>query len=185
MSQGIQPLTLVVMAGAPGSGKTTLALALSRALGWPVVDKDTLKSPLLEVGVPEKLAGHASYELLFEVGRDLLLRQGFSVILDSPAGYPIVIRKAEALAREAGAILKFVLCLADYAVREERLAMREKRRSQWTTAAANLDHGDEQWSRLLPADSLFVRTDQEASDLMPSVIRYLCDVAGRNSPHTR
>jgi predicted ATPase len=32
--------TLVLMVGLPGAGKSTLALALGRALGWPVVDKD-------------------------------------------------------------------------------------------------------------------------------------------------
>ncbi|MGH2530720.1 MAG: AAA family ATPase [Thermomicrobiales bacterium] len=175
MSQPGPPLTLVVMAGPPGSGKSTLALALSRELGWPVVDKDSLKSPLLEVGVPEKMAGHASYELLFEVGRDLLVRQGFSVILDSPAGYPIVIRKAEELAREVGARLRFVLCLADYDLRARRLAAREKRRSQWTTLAGNADDGSVTWESLLPADALRVRTDREESNLLPDLMRSICE----------
>lgn len=175
MTASPQPLTLVVMAGPPGSGKTTLALALSRELGWPVVDKDTLKSPLLEVGVPETLAGQASYELMFEVGRDLLLCQGFSVILDSPAGYPIVIQKATDLAHEAGARLKFVLCRADYAVREARLAARTKRRSQWTTVPGNRDDGSETWEALLPADALRVRTDREFVDLVPAILLYICE----------
>ncbi|MEO7077131.1 MAG: AAA family ATPase [Ktedonobacterales bacterium] len=70
------------MAGLPGAGKTTLALG--RALGWPVVDKDTLKSSLLDGDVPEELAGPASYKLLLAMGRDLCARQGLTVILDSP-----------------------------------------------------------------------------------------------------
>lgn len=41
--------TLVVMAGLSGAGKSTLALALGRALGWPVLDKDSIKAPLLEL----------------------------------------------------------------------------------------------------------------------------------------
>src|SRR5579884_3196748 len=57
--------TLVLMAGAPGAGKTTLALAVGRALGWPVVDKDTLKSVLLTAAIANEVAGATSYRLLY------------------------------------------------------------------------------------------------------------------------
>ena len=166
-------LTLVLMAGPPGSGKTTLALMLSRALGWPVVDKDTLKSPMLKAGVPEDIAGPASYDLMFEVGRDLLVRQGLSAILDSPAGYPEVIERAEELARDAGAGLNVVLCLADRDVRNRRLAGRVSEASQWTMDTEILDDGSERWLPLVPASSFTIRTESEVEGLVPSVIEYL------------
>jgi predicted kinase len=56
--------TLVLLAGLSGSGKTTLALAIGKRLGWPVLDKDSVRSPLLELGAPEELAGQASYVVL-------------------------------------------------------------------------------------------------------------------------
>ena len=69
--KGVTPQpTLVLMAGPPGAGKTTLALAIGHARGWPVIDKDTLKSAMLTVGVAEALAGPGSYELLNDLGRD-------------------------------------------------------------------------------------------------------------------
>ena len=37
------PLWLIVMRGLAGSGKSTLARALSRDLGWPLIDKDDIK----------------------------------------------------------------------------------------------------------------------------------------------
>ncbi len=162
-----------MMAGPPGSGKTTLALELSRLLGWPTVDKDTLKSPMLESGIPEEIAGRASYELMFEVGRDLLIRQGFSVILDSPAGYPTVIERAHALAGKAGAGLRFVLCLADAPLRNARLAGRTARPSQWSADTGTLDDGTERWGALLPPDALRIHTDVPRSELIPQILRYL------------
>jgi shikimate kinase len=39
-------LTLVLMAGLPGAGKSTLASALSRELDWHVIDKDRHKELL-------------------------------------------------------------------------------------------------------------------------------------------
>ncbi|MBV9692045.1 MAG: histidine phosphatase family protein [Ktedonobacteraceae bacterium] len=44
-------LTLVLMAGLPGTGKTTLAAELGRRLQWLVVDKDMLKLSLLQSGM--------------------------------------------------------------------------------------------------------------------------------------
>jgi predicted kinase len=72
--------TLVLMAGMPGAGKTALAVGIGQALGWPVIDKDSLKSPLLAAGVAEEVAGSVSYALLLELGWDLLARQRLSVI---------------------------------------------------------------------------------------------------------
>lgn len=43
----ISPPTLVMFAGLPGTGKSTLALALGKSLGWPVIDKDILNAVLL------------------------------------------------------------------------------------------------------------------------------------------
>jgi hypothetical protein len=42
-------LPVVVVAGVAGSGKTTLGHALSRAIGLPVLDLDSLTNPLLDV----------------------------------------------------------------------------------------------------------------------------------------
>ena len=82
---------LILMAGLPGSGKSTLALAVGRRLNWPVIDKDTVKSGLLDLGAEEELAAQASYVLLHEFARDLVVGQGLSVVLDTPSSYERVI----------------------------------------------------------------------------------------------
>ena len=59
-----------------------LALALSLELGWPSLDKDTLLSFLLTASLADNELGYLTYELLSTLGRDLLVEQRLSVILD-------------------------------------------------------------------------------------------------------
>jgi predicted kinase len=48
-----QPAPLVIVSGAPGSGKTTLATRLSQDLGLPMLDRDALKEALADaIGHP-------------------------------------------------------------------------------------------------------------------------------------
>jgi len=44
----VHPDGLVIVAGMPGSGKTTLARALSKELGLPLISKDTIKEALFD-----------------------------------------------------------------------------------------------------------------------------------------
>jgi predicted kinase len=78
---------LVIVAGAPGSGKTTLAQRLASEIRLPLLMRDELKEILYEtLGVPDRQRsvelGAASYQLLYSVaGR--LLQAGVGAVLES------------------------------------------------------------------------------------------------------
>ena len=70
--------SLVIVSGAPGSGKTTLAAPLAARLGLPLFAKDTIKEPLHDVlGNPgeehaawSRKLGAAAMELLWRLAAD-------------------------------------------------------------------------------------------------------------------
>jgi predicted kinase len=165
--------TLVLMASLPGAGKTTLALALARALDWPVIDKDTLKSPLVVAGIANELAGPTAFELLFAVGRDILVRQGRSVILDSPALYAICIEQAQRIAAEGDADLKVLLCLAESGVRNARMAARQPLPSQLGSDRASTLEQDRARFAHLPADTCTLDSARPLSTLVEKALAYV------------
>ena len=113
------------MAGLPGTGKTTLAYALSRALNWHVIDKDKLKEILLQHKWNEDIVGIATYDLAFDIARNVLEKQRASIILDSAALHTFILEKALKLVELIpGARLKIILCIADRITRDDRLRKR-------------------------------------------------------------
>src|SRR5437868_2435858 len=90
---------LVVFAGLPGTGKSTLSAHAARMLGCPLFVKDELEATLRRNGIgPEQHSGWAAYELLTTLGEGQL-RLGQSAILDSTATF----ERVRAAWREAAA----------------------------------------------------------------------------------
>lgn len=168
-----QDLTLVLMAGMPGTGKTALALALGQTWGWPVIDKDSLKSPLLTGGVSEELAGPASYTLMLEIAQDLLVKQHLSVILDSPGRVPFVLEQVKEMTERVGAHLKIIRCEAPRQLRNLRLISREARPSQWGKDAGLSDEEEREMFAHFPTDTLILDTSCPLEDCMASAYAYV------------
>jgi predicted kinase len=118
------------MAGHPGSGKSNVARGIQKATGAVLLDKDVVKSPMVELDVPDEIAGPLNYAVFMALGRSIS-EQGHSVILDSPAYYPIIIEQGKAMAEDAGADYYIIECYCDdKAELARRLAHRETMPSQ-------------------------------------------------------
>jgi predicted kinase len=164
---------LVLMAGLPGSGKSTLALAVGRHLGWPVLDKDTVKSTLLSIDAEEELAAKASYVLLDELARDFMVGQGLSVVLDTPASYEVVFETTQQIAEDAGGSLLVVLCEAPRAIRAERLQSRERRPSHVVAIDDEAEVVIEARFEQLPPGTLRVSTEGAPDALVQKIVSVL------------
>lgn len=120
----------IQMSGTPGSGKTTLATALSKELNAVIIDHDITKTALLISDIPTDIAGKASYNVLFALAPHLL-RQGHSVIFDSPCLYDNILIQGQAFAKEAGAEYRYIECqVKDFKELDRRLRIRESSISQ-------------------------------------------------------
>ncbi|MCP3881775.1 MAG: ATP-binding protein [Sulfitobacter sp.] len=120
---------MIQMAGAPGTGKTTLARGLARYFAAAVIDLDVVKTACLDSGVAWQLAGASAYESLYELCRDNLTY--VPVIVDAPSYYEILPIRLSEIAAQAQATHVFVECVCDdLAEVDRRLRNRARLRSQ-------------------------------------------------------
>lgn len=165
-------LTLVLMAGLKGAGKTTLTKALSQKLRWPYIDRDGFKEKLTKGAVKEEESRDIAYELALEAARILIVR-GASVILDSSALYDPIVPEAQRIVRStADAQLKIILCGVDDEVRYERI---RKKLGQDAVISDDPVTRNEylQYYKRLPSDKLELDTSQPLDRCLAVALDYL------------
>lgn len=105
---------LLIVTGAPATGKTTLAASLGSHFRLPVLSKDLVKEALLESAAPRSLedsqrVGKAAFNVLFAVARELL-DVGVSLVLEAPFRHGISEPDLKSLVD--GAVAAVVVCTA-------------------------------------------------------------------------
>jgi len=122
----VQP-SVVVVSGPPGSGKTSLAAALSTRLGWPVVSRDAVKAGMIDAErrqepppLGDPLAVKA-YEVMYEIARRHV-ECGVSVIVES--AFRVDLSKPELEAMTEGAEVRQIACYCPIELLIERFDAR-------------------------------------------------------------
>ena len=116
--------TLIVLSGLPGSGKSTVAEGLSRALSIPLFSIDPIEAAMWRGGLSKDQTGIAAYDVAIALA-DEHLRLGHSVIID--AVNPIEAPRAawRSLAAKHRAEMKIIECVCgDEAVHRRRIEAR-------------------------------------------------------------
>lgn len=132
---------LVLFKGHPGVGKSTLARAVCRQLGWPLIDKDDARDCLQQLPADVE-ANQLSYDIMFSYA-STQLQLGLSTVLDCPFARVCLYDRAQALARQHGAVVAVVECIAsDAAAWRQQL---ETRAAQQQAAQA---HKPQTWEDL-------------------------------------
>jgi predicted kinase len=142
---------LVVTAGLPGAGKSTIAEVVGHRLGIPVVSVDPIESAILRAGIDaDEPTGLAAY-LVAETIAEGVLGNGGSVIVDAVNAVEPARTQWVKLATRQNTAIRFleVIC-SDPELHRERLAGRDRRLAHitepsWHAVEQSLDEW-ESWT---------------------------------------
>ena len=190
MTTPLSPAPLILVTGAPASGKTTLARALGEATGWPVLHRDVLKEIMLdEWGASDRAAsrriGRTSW-LLFDAMLGTLASR-VPLIAEANLSGPGIERVWPLLDQPGARVLH---CHADRDTLHRRIQARTNSPDRhpghfdvdaWPELAGALDRGDYEqvaW----PCPTLLVDSASAAGVDTASILAWLSDRAKPTVP---
>ncbi len=116
--------TLIVMAGLPGSGKSTVANELARRLTAPVLSIDPIEAAMWRSQISRQMTGIAAYEIAAAIAEENL-KIGISVIIDAVNPVKAARSTWVQLSERQNVRLQFIECsCSDISVHRQRIEAR-------------------------------------------------------------
>ena len=165
---------LLQMAGFPGSGKSTMASKIEKHTDSIVIDRDVIKTSLLDAGIKDPLLTELSYKVSFDLV-EYYLGKGRSVIIDTSCYLEETLKKGLKLSEKYGVKYKYIECKVDsYEEIESRIKNRRNLSSQLKQVTIE-KYKEALGKSLKPKnmDSLIINTTRQEDYNMEEVLDYL------------
>jgi predicted kinase len=150
---------LVVMAGLPGTGKSTIAEVVGNRLGAPVVSVDPIESAILSAGIgADQPTGLAAY-LVAETLAESVLASGRAIVVDAVNAVAPAREQWVRLAERQDVPLRFVeIVCSDAELHRERLESRGRRFEHLTEPAWHaVEQSVDEWEEWVGASAAIPR----------------------------
>jgi len=173
-------MTLIVMRGYPGTGKSTIARAISAALHAPLIDRDILRQKAVDIFGNLPHVGRFSYELMFALTEEQLAL-GLSVVVDTPLTYRTTYEQAKELAQTFHAPMLVVHCQCSPEVQKRRLEGRVGKVSEFQITSW------EEWMQWKPRfedfddEGCIIDTSNPLDDSLAKVIHTIHELHSQHS----
>ena len=173
-------MTLIVMRGYPGTGKSTIARAISAALHAPLIDRDILRQKAVDIFGNLPHVGRFSYELMFALTEEQL-SLGLSVVVDTPLTYRTTYVQAKELAQTFHVPMLVVHCQCSPEVQKRRLEGRVGKVSEFQITSW------EEWMQWKPRfedfddEGCIIDTSNPLDDSLAKVMRTIHELHSQHS----
>jgi len=173
-------MTLIVMRGYPGTGKSTIARAISAALHAPLIDRDILRQKAVDIFGNLPHVGRFSYELMFALAEEQL-SLGLSVVVDTPLTYRTTYEQAKEIAQTFHAPMLVVHCRCSPEVQKRRLEGRVGKVSEFQITSW------EEWMQWKPRfedfddEGCIIDTSNPLDDSLAKVMRTIHELHSQHS----